>query len=107
MDALAGGPIENIDVARFMANVYGAESFGQSEEIPVMRAGDVDADGVIGSTDSVILSRYLANWTGYDVSVWAEYSNMDGDSTITSSDSVILARHLASWSGYETLPYVG
>ncbi|MBO7148707.1 MAG: alkaline phosphatase [Clostridia bacterium] len=107
VDALAGGPIENIDVARFMAKVYGANSFGQSEEIPVMRAGDVDADGVIGSTDSVILSRYLANWTGYDVSVWAEYCNMDGDSTITSGDSVILARHLASWSGYETLPLVG
>ena len=68
--------------------------------------GDVDADGVITPTDNVVLSRNLANWTGYDV-IDFEAADVDLDGTVSSVDNVILSRFSANWSGYETLPYLG
>ena len=67
--------------------------------------GDVDADGVITPTDNVVLSRYLAKWTGYDV-IDFDASDVDLDGEITAGDNVILSRFTAKWTGYETLPYV-
>jgi hypothetical protein len=68
--------------------------------------GDVDADGVITPTDNVVLSRNLANWTGYEV-IDFEAADVDLDGTVSSVDNVILSRFSANWSGYETLPYLG
>ncbi len=104
VEALANGPIENIEIARFMAKSYTDEHFGQTEEVPIQNAGDVNADGKINHLDLVILSRYLADWEDYDLSIQAEYCNLDRKAKITTIDVSILARCLAKWTGYEKLP---
>ena len=67
--------------------------------------GDVNMDGKVTNTDRAILSRTLANWSGYDMSALntvAADVNLDGK--VTNTDRAHLSRHLANWKGYETLP---
>ena len=68
--------------------------------------GDVDCDGQVIPSDSVVLSRYLAHWTGYD-QIDAEAADVDLDGEVTSVDNVILSRFSAHWTGYEELPFLG
>lgn len=65
--------------------------------------GDVDENGEVNDIDRTNLARYLAGWSGYEISARASDVNRDGD--VNDKDRTILARHLAGWSGYETLPY--
>ena len=67
-------------------------------------AGDADSNGSVDTADSVVLSRYLANWSGYSAIINLANCILDTIEEVSSSDSVILARHLAKWSGYMTLP---
>ena len=67
--------------------------------------GDVDENGEVNPTDSVVLSRFLAQWSGYD-KVNFNNSDVDIDGEISSIDNVILSRFAAKWTGYEELPYV-
>ncbi|MBQ4136720.1 MAG: hypothetical protein IJD67_01295 [Clostridia bacterium] len=69
--------------------------------------GDVDGDGSITPTDGVVLSRYLANWTGYENSIVESAADVDENTSIDPTDGVVLSRHLAKWTGYEILPFVG
>lgn len=56
--------------------------------------GDLDGDGVIASTDSVLLARYLANLiTLTEEQLLA--ADIDGDGYVSSADSVLVARFLA------------
>lgn len=64
--------------------------------------GDVNGDGEVDITDSVLLQRYVADWPGIEINLVAADVNGDGEVDIT--DSVILQRHVADWPGYETLP---
>ncbi len=64
--------------------------------------GDINGDGKVSALDPVVLSRHLANWTGYD-DISEENAYIDDDDRITSNDLVALSRHLAAWKGYETL----
>ena len=59
------------------------------------KLGDVNGDGVVDSTDSTILSRYLAKW----VSCYIDplLSDMNQDGVINSADGVLLKRYLAGW----------
>jgi alkaline phosphatase len=106
VDALAGGPIENIEIARFMAGVYGENNFGQTEAVSQGTVGDVDANGTLDVIDSIVLTRYLAGFTGYESKIWAEFCGIDADSEITVNEAAILSRHLASWKKYSSLPFV-
>ena len=64
--------------------------------------GDVNDDGVINAKDRMLLTRYLAKWSGYeDINMTAADVNNDG--AINAKDRMILTRHLAKWQGYETL----
>ncbi len=68
--------------------------------------GDVDGNGTVNTRDRIILTRYLANWEGYDeedVDLLAADVNQDG--IVNTKDRIILTRHLANWIGYEELPY--
>lgn len=66
--------------------------------------GDVNDDGVINAKDRMLLTRYLAKWSGYeDINMTAADVNNDG--AINAKDRMILTRHLAKWQGYENLPY--
>lgn len=104
VEFFADGPIENIEIARFMAKSYTDEHFGQTDPVPIKNSGDVNADGNVNLTDLVILARYVAGWSDYELNIQAEYCNIDGESKITSKDTILLARHLANWKGYENLP---
>ncbi len=71
--------------------------------------GDVDGDGFVTNKDLMIVARYLARWTGYEVTnplYNFDAADVDCDGLITNKDSSIIGRHLAIWSGYETLPKV-
>ncbi len=66
--------------------------------------GDVNADGEVTNKDRLLLSRYLAKWSGYDISMLNfAAADINGDGEITNKDRLLLARHLAKWSGYENL----
>lgn len=67
--------------------------------------GDVNGDGNVDAFDSVILSRYLAKWSGYSDTIVEANCDLDGNGTVDATDSVILSRHLAKWSAYESLPF--
>ena len=54
------------------------------------------------SADSVLLTRYLANWPG--IVIFKPAADVDLDTRITPRDSLILRRHLAKWDNYLTLP---
>ncbi len=57
-------------------------------------AGDLNGDGKINATDSVILSQILAGW---DITTAFDAADCDGDGKITVADSVLLAQHIAGW----------
>lgn len=68
--------------------------------------GDVNGDGAINMKDSVLLSRYVAKWSGYDgTKVDLAAADTNGDGAINMKDSVILSRYVAKWSGYTELPH--
>ncbi len=71
--------------------------------------GDIDSDGIVTNKDSAIVARYLARWTGYEVTnplYNFDAADVDCDGVVTNKDSAIIARHLARWTGYEALPKV-
>ena len=66
--------------------------------------GDVNGDGEVTDADRIKLARYLAGWSGYEIS--ESVSDVNGDGEVTYIDRTILTRHLAGWIGYETLPHI-
>ncbi len=61
-------------------------------------AGDANADGIVNTTDAVILARYLANWTGYADGIYDFNCDINDDGFITPIDLIILLRRLANWT---------
>ncbi len=59
--------------------------------------GDADSDGAFTAADRVLVSRYLANWDGYDVLINMENADVDGDGKVTSIDRIMMSRKLAGW----------
>jgi hypothetical protein len=96
-----------VDIAyiAFFKTAADAAAFN-SEKAPEILYGDVNGDSTINLIDAIVLSRYVANWTGYgeDAIVNAN-SDVDADSEVGAGDVIVLARHLANWKGYEKLPY--
>lgn len=84
--------------------------FTNNKTIQIMDCliGDVDGNGIANSSDRTILTRYLAEWSGYTLeSINLLGSDVNQDGKINTLDRVILARYIAKWSGYTTLPYKG
>lgn len=67
--------------------------------------GDVNDDGKVNQLDRMTLSRYLAEWQGYD-KINDKSVDVNHDTKINQLDRMILSRYLAKWQGYEVLPYV-
>ena len=66
--------------------------------------GDINNDSEVNAKDRMMLTRYLAKWSGYEnIDMTAADVNNDGD--VNAKDRMILTRHLAKWQGYETLPF--
>lgn len=66
--------------------------------------GDTNGDGEINAKDRMMLTRYLAKWSGYE-SLDMSAADVNNDGNVNAKDRMILTRHLAKWNGYETLPY--
>ena len=64
--------------------------------------GDVNDDGVINAKDRMLLTRYLAKWSGYE-NIDIASADVNNDGVVNAKDRMILTRHLAKWQGYETL----
>ena len=67
--------------------------------------GDVNSDGLVNNLDRMILTRYLADWEGYDENIDLVAADVNSDGLVNNLDRMILTRHLADWEGYETIPY--
>ena len=66
--------------------------------------GDINNDSEVNAKDRMMLTRYLAKWSGYEnIDMTAADVNNDGD--VNAKDRMVLTRHLAKWQGYETLPF--
>ena len=66
--------------------------------------GDVNNDNEVNAKDRMMLTRYLAKWSGYEnIDMTAADVNNDGE--VNAKDRMVLTRHLAKWQGYETLPF--
>lgn len=68
--------------------------------------GDADGDGSVTGVDTVVLARYLADWSSVQSIVATKNSDLNDDGRITAIDVVILARHLSNWKGYDILPAI-
>ena len=66
--------------------------------------GDVNGDDEVNAKDRMMLTRYLANWSGYE-NIDMTAADVNNDSEVNAKDRMILTRHLAKWQGYETLPF--
>lgn len=64
--------------------------------------GDLSEDGLITSTDVVLLRRYIAG--GYDVTLNPKAGDLNGDGIVTATDVVFLRRYIAGGYGI-ILPY--
>lgn len=69
-----------------------------------VNTGDANGDGEVNAKDRMMLTRYLAKWSGYE-NVDMTVADVNNDGEVNAKDRMILTRHLAKWSGYETLPY--
>ena len=68
--------------------------------------GDVNDDGKVNTLDRVIVTRYIANWSGYtEENINMIAADVNCDSKVNTLDRVILTRYIANWSGYTSLPY--
>ena len=79
------------------------DSAAIAKDVTVYLIGDVNGDGRVNGTDKAILTRYLANWSGYEayiVSMAAADINQDG--TVNGTDKAILIRYLAGNSSYNS-----
>ena len=65
--------------------------------------GDVNGDGVVNAKDRMLLTRYLAKWSGYE-NIDMTAADVNNDGQVNAKDRMILTRHIAKWQGYETLP---
>ena len=66
--------------------------------------GDVNGDKELNAKDRMLLTRYLAKWTGYE-NIDTKAADVNNDGVVNAKDRMILTRHLAKWKGYETLPF--
>ena len=57
-------------------------------------AGDLNGDGEINATDSVILAQILANW---DIEYNVSAADCNGDGEVNAVDTVLLAQFIAGW----------
>ena len=68
--------------------------------------GDVNNNGIVNNQDRMILTRYLAEWTGYETLDHPVAADVNQDGQVNNKDRMILTRHLAEWTGYEVLPNI-
>lgn len=68
-----------------------------------MIIGDINSDGSVNAKDRMMLTRYLAKWSGYE-NINKSVADVNNDGEVNAKDRMILTRHLAKWQDYETLP---
>ena len=76
------------------AQNVGDTLYGYTVEIDGGTAGDLNGDGDINATDSVILAQVLVNW---DVEYNKSAADCNGDGDVNAIDAVLLAQYLANW----------
>ena len=57
--------------------------------------GDVDMDGKVNRADATKLSRYIAEWEGYEVNLLT--ADVDGNNSVNRQDATKLSRYVAEW----------
>ncbi len=99
---------DNFDIFNVDGEEVWFEMVDGSVNVIDVLIGDVNSDGKVNTQDRMILTRYLAKWTGYTedvINMTAADVNCDGK--VNTQDRMILTRYLAKWTGYEELPYGG
>lgn len=73
-------------------------AFGTTAWAATVLIGDVNGDGTVDKADSMTLSRYIANWTGYESKVDMAAADVNRDGTVDKADSMLLSRYVAGWN---------
>lgn len=84
----------------FFATAEDAANDGMTDD-NAYAIGDIDRNGAVNATDSVLLSRYIALWSGYTLDA-ITLADVNIDGYVNSTDSVLLSRFIANWAGYGT-----
>ncbi len=63
--------------------------------------GDVNGDEYVTPLDRLLLTRYLAGWSGYEERIDLSAADINKDGKVSAMDRLILSRYLAKWSGYD------
>ena len=84
---------------------FSCVSSGQSKSYSVIlpagrMRGDVDGDGALTSDDYDCITRYNANWGGYEWVGSEPSADVNGDGEIASRDAIILSRIVNGVNGY-------
>ncbi len=64
--------------------------------------GDINDDGEVTPADRMMLSRFIADWDGYDTTTCNIHAaDVNGDGEVDVIDRMILARFVADWEDYK------
>ncbi len=64
--------------------------------------GDINDDGEVTPADRMMLSRFIADWDGYDTTTCNIHAaDINGDGEVDVIDRMILARFVADWEDYK------
>ena len=58
------------------------------------KLGDISGDGSIDLADSIYLTRYVANWTGYTLAS-KDMGDLNGDGTVDANDTTLLQNYIS------------
>jgi len=99
-----GYDYENYDIVNVEAQAVKFATINGTINITDVRIGDVNGDGRVNTLDRMLLTRYLAKWTGYgEDSIVKAAADVNQDGRINTLDRMILTRYLAKWTGYDKL----
>ncbi|MGN0475313.1 MAG: leucine-rich repeat protein [Acutalibacteraceae bacterium] len=90
---------ENHDFRYYLSRVKIHYNYSSPDAIKI--TGDANGDGKINTVDRMMLSRYIAGWSGYEEIADIDSLDINKDGKVNTLDRMILSRYIANWPGYD------
>lgn len=92
-------PDSGVETTGTLVEVLGADKSSVVETYVFIYFGDVDQDGLVGSSDDFVVSYYEANYIGIDSLPQFIASDLDGDGWPTSADGFTMTYYESNYTG--------
>lgn len=92
-------PDSGMETTGTLVEVLGADKSSVVETYVFIYFGDVDQDGLVGSSDDFVVSYYEANYIGIDSLPQFIASDLDGDGWPTSADGFTMTYYESNYTG--------